>query len=68
MPDPPRRRRDSPAGAAMTRGLLQAAPGTADRGGMALRRHALALVGAVVAVVAALVVSQPQLVTSFVHV
>ncbi len=34
---------------------------------MALRRHVLAVVGAVVAVAAALAISQPQLVTSFVH-
>ena len=34
---------------------------------MALRRHVLAVVAAVVAVVAALVINQPQLVTSFVH-
>lgn len=34
---------------------------------MALRRHVLAVVGAVVAVGAALVISQPQLVTSFIH-
>ena len=51
----------------MIRLLLHDPPPAADEGDMALRRHVLAVVGAVVAVAAALVSSQPQLVTSFVH-
>ena len=46
---------------------LQVGAQATDGEGMALRRHVLAVVGAVVAVTVALVISQPQVVTSFVH-